>query len=368
MFESFRVFKKFIQFTNDNQGIENSVIPYFEVGHKDVDSEKKCIKQIVELNFPSYFLDYRYFRQEPDTSLEKEWTVNKEGNIIDYIDEKFKTTDEERRSGIGIYKGLIPVISSLKNRGSLNGGFEHYSHLYDLGKRRGYEKVGVRVPISAKLDLEKSELWPFIKILNESDFLLLDLRSTVSDFDYEAYVENTAKLISKIKFQNSKPKIILLNPATWIDLGKGMKRKRNIGHELMVKTGIYGYGDYMSESESHPRKRYNKDRAGNNSKIYYYDYLKGETLTFPYEGKELKTLEEFRNNKYLMDLEAFHTPYCKYSKEFLELLDGLPGSIDKFNKRRVAIKEGHYLISVYLDAIGKTEEIRNDMRANGYKV
>lgn len=367
MFESFRVIKKFIQFVSDNPGIENTITPYFEVGHKDIDSEKKYIKQIVDLNFPSYFLDYRYFRREPESILEKEWVVCNDVNIFDYIDEKLKTTDEEKRSGIGIYKNLIPVISILKNNGSLNGSLEHYSRLYELGRRQGYERIGVRIPISARINLEKSELWPFLKTLNESDFLLLDLRSTISDFDFDSYLEILTKLISKIKLQNGKPKIILLNPITWIDLGNGVKNKRNVGHELISKTGVHGYGDYMSESESHPRKRYNKAARLNSSKIYYYDYLKGVTIPFPYEGRELETLKEIRNNSYLMDLEISHSPYCKYSREFLELLDGLPGTIDKFNKRRVAIKEGHYLVSIYLDAIGTTEEIRNEMERNGHK-
>lgn len=268
----------------------------------------------------------------------------------------------EKKTHTGVFQTITPVISRLKNHGSLKKVGVFYKNLYEYGKREGYLRIGIRFPYIRKTALKNTDIWDVIKIMSKNDFIFLDCRSDVPNEDIAIYIEEISSSVEEIRNANPLVKIVVLNPHVSLATDGGTYIKRGIGHNISEKTAIFGFGDYMSEPE---RPSFSHNKKG--FTIYYYDYQKDYDLRFFDVNSYRGALEKMRNDPYLTELLEYHMDYCNFCVELNRILTELPNGDGDFNIRRSAIRRGHYFISAYLNAAGLRDKVGKGHDISGPK-
>lgn len=352
LLQTTQIVKQVLTAVQTNQQIIDHVEPYLEIGHINLETDKKTVKLMQESNFTSFYLDYPYFRQEPNDKKTPDWNIDPSSNIFDFISQNFNPSEMEKKTHTGIFQAITPVISRLKNGGSLKNVGEFYKNQYEYGKKEGYLRIGIRFPYSRKQGLKNTDIWEVVEIMGQDDFIFLDCRSEVPNEEILDYIKEISSSIENIRSKNPHVNIVVLNPHVTITLDGDKTTKRGIGHTISEKTGIYGYGDYMSEPE---RPHFSSNRKGYT--IYYYDYKEDRDLRFFDSSSYLNALEKMGNDSYSTDLIQNHMDYCDFCVELNHILKELPNSDGDFNSRRSTIRRGHYFISAYLNAAGLKDKV-----------
>lgn len=346
--------KTLVSFSNSEANAIQDIVPYIEIGHKNANQDMEDVLELMTHRSYPFFVDYPYFREVEQDGNYNEWNISSKGNVFDTLQEFFKPTELERKVPGGIYSKIIPVISRLKNHGSLKNIAAFYENLYLTGKKLGYFGLGFRLPVRMNTNFEASDIPVLLKLLSERDFLFLDLRGEIPSEKKEELVKNLKEIVLKINQINKEVNIIFLNTKVKTPSDLVLARKENIGDLLVKNTGVYGYGDYLFEPEKPGFNRNNMKRSFN---LYYYDFLKNIDLTFLSEISYLNSLEKMKNDAYFYDLFKKHSIYCRSCRVLISILDSLPEIPPNFRELKVDLRQGHYLTDIYLELKGLKETL-----------
>ena len=153
MLRNHEMVKTLVSFSNSEANAIQDIVPFIEIGHKNANQDMEDVLELMTHRSYPFFVDYPYFREVEQDGNYNEWDISSKGNVFDTLQEFFKPTELERKVPGGIYSKIIPVISRLKNHGSLKNIAPFYENLYLTGKKLGYS--GIVICIVTPEDIHK---------------------------------------------------------------------------------------------------------------------------------------------------------------------------------------------------------------------